>query len=276
MGPMAGDNEIEVGHLNLQNLTAIDPADIDIEDLVDALNDAGGDDQALAAMRNGINAGNWDVLRENSYIQDIFEAFDITGIDNDDWEDLDEYQLAIIAWFNANGNTFASILEGQPVQTPGEGLWFQVGANGGQGVRLNIDAVDVNRLSQVGAGNLENSAFTFAALRSNDTSFASAGQGVMRVSGEDINKFLEAIDFAISHVNSQRSNLGAMQNRLEYTIENLDIASENLSAAESRIRDADMAMEMMRLTQANVLQQAATAMLAQANQSPQSILQLLG
>jgi flagellin len=67
-----------------------------------------------------------------------------------------------------------------------------------------------------------------------------------------------------------------MQNRLEFAINNLDIASENLSAANSRIRDADMALEMMRLTQANVLQQAATSMLAQANQAPQQILQLLG
>ena len=73
-----------------------------------------------------------------------------------------------------------------------------------------------------------------------------------------------------------RANLGAIENRLEFTMQNLDIAAENLSAAESRIRDADMALEMMRLTQANVLQQAATAMLAQANQAPQSILQLLG
>jgi flagellin len=69
--------------------------------------------------------------------------------------------------------------------------------------------------------------------------------------------------------------LGAVQNRLEFTIENLDIASENLSAANSRIRDADMAREMMGLTQANVLQQAAISMLAQANQAPQSVLQLL-
>lgn len=79
-----------------------------------------------------------------------------------------------------------------------------------------------------------------------------------------------------NEVNLLRAGLGAIQNRLEFTIENLDIAAENMSAAESRIRDADMAQEMMRLTQANVLQQAATAMLAQANQAPQSILQLLG
>ena len=78
------------------------------------------------------------------------------------------------------------------------------------------------------------------------------------------------------HVNRERSYLGAVQNRLEFTIQNLDIASENLSNANSRIRDADMALEMMELTQANVLQQAAVSMLAQANQAPQAVLQLLG
>jgi flagellin len=92
----------------------------------------------------------------------------------------------------------------------------------------------------------------------------------------DWNGVIPNIDSFLGEVNALRAALGAYQNRLEFTIENADIASENLSASESRIRDADMAAEMMRLTQANVLQQAATAMLAQANQAPQSILQLLG
>jgi len=88
--------------------------------------------------------------------------------------------------------------------------------------------------------------------------------------------FTNTVDAFIGDVNAMRAGLGAIENRLEFTIENLDIAAENLSAAESRVRDADMAQEMMRLTQANVLQQAATAMLAQANQAPQNVLQLLG
>ena len=83
-------------------------------------------------------------------------------------------------------------------------------------------------------------------------------------------------DSAIKTLAARRANLGALQNRLEYTVKNLNVASENLSAANSRIEDADMAKEMMNLTSANVLQQAATSMLAQANQAPQSITQLLG
>jgi flagellin len=87
---------------------------------------------------------------------------------------------------------------------------------------------------------------------------------------------ITVIDNSISAVSSERSKLGAFQNRLEHTINNLGTASENLTAAESRIRDVDMAQEMMQFTKMNILSQAATAMLAQANQQPQSVLQLLG
>ena len=83
------------------------------------------------------------------------------------------------------------------------------------------------------------------------------------------------INDAIKAVSTQRSSLGATQNRLEHTISNLDNASENLQAAESRVRDVDMAKEMMSFTKNNILQQAAQAMLSQANQSPQNVLQLL-
>lgn len=83
------------------------------------------------------------------------------------------------------------------------------------------------------------------------------------------------VDAAIKTVSAERSKLGANQNRLEHTIKNLDNASENIQAAESRIRDVDMAKEMMEQTKQNILQQASTAMLAQANQAPQTVLSLL-
>jgi len=84
------------------------------------------------------------------------------------------------------------------------------------------------------------------------------------------------LDTAISYVNEQRGKLGAAQNRMEHTINNLSTTSENLSASESRIRDVDMAKEMMNYTKLNILQQAAQSMLAQANQAPQGVLKLLG
>ncbi len=86
---------------------------------------------------------------------------------------------------------------------------------------------------------------------------------------------IETVQGALEKVSAQRSSLGAMQNRLEHTIKNLDTASENLQASESRIRDVDMAKEMMNFTKNNILTQAAQAMLAQANQAPQGVLQLL-
>jgi flagellin len=83
------------------------------------------------------------------------------------------------------------------------------------------------------------------------------------------------IDDAIRAVSSTRANLGAVQNRFEHTVNNLNVAVENLSASESRIRDTDMASEMMNFTRSQILSQAGTAMLAQANQAPQGVLQLL-
>ena len=87
---------------------------------------------------------------------------------------------------------------------------------------------------------------------------------------------ITAVNTAINTVSAQRARLGALQNRLQHKINNLDTSAENLSASESRIRDIDMAKEMSNYTRWNILSQASTAMLAQANQAPQGVLQLLG
>ena len=94
-------------------------------------------------------------------------------------------------------------------------------------------------------------------------------------SNELANISIGKIDSAIFRVSAERAKLGAIQNRLDHTINNLSVTSENLTASESRIRDVDMAKEMMNFTKFNILNQAATAMLAQANQMPQTVLQLL-
>lgn len=86
---------------------------------------------------------------------------------------------------------------------------------------------------------------------------------------------ITSLDAAINHVSQQRATLGSLTNRLEHTIANLDVTQENVSASESRIRDTDMAAEMTKLTRSQILSQSATAMLAQANQSPQGVLSLL-
>jgi flagellin len=137
-----------------------------------------------------------------------------------------------------------------------EGLYFQVGANSNQRMELSINSVKTDELG-IGDGN------------------GTSTINVVQATGRDITAILDTLDTALTYVTTERSKLGAAQNRLEYTQKSLDISSENLSASESRIRDTDMAKEMMNFTQANVLQQAATSMLAQANQSKQGILQLL-
>jgi flagellin len=102
---------------------------------------------------------------------------------------------------------------------------------------------------------------------------ASAPASVFQLTagGSDISE----IDAAIDSISAQRAQFGAVQNRLEHTLSNLAVYQENLTASESRIRDVDMASEMVNFTKLQILQQSGTAMLAQANQTPQSVLQLL-
>lgn len=132
---------------------------------------------------------------------------------------------------------------------------FQIGANTGQQLSLTID----NGTASAG--------------------FSSTDLAVdaLSLDGTKANFDLDVakMDAAIGKVSATRSKLGANQNRLEHTINNLTNASENLTAAESRVRDVDMAKEMMNQTKNSILAQAAQAMLAQSNQTPQGVLQLL-
>jgi flagellin len=110
----------------------------------------------------------------------------------------------------------------------------------------------------------------------NDKLRATANYGIGVLNQEQANNAIATIQDALNTVSTERSKLGAVQNRLEHTIANLGVAAENLTAAESRIRDVDMAQEMMEFTKNQILIQAGTAMLANANVRPQSVLQLLG
>jgi len=125
---------------------------------------------------------------------------------------------------------------------------IQIGANSGEELAITI-------------GNMDATALGVNALSVADNSSAKAA--------------ITAVESAIGTVSNERSRLGAWQNRLEHTINNLGTSSENLTAAESRIRDVDMASEMVEYTKNDILQQAAQAMLAKANQAPQNVLQLL-
>ncbi len=137
------------------------------------------------------------------------------------------------------------------VTATGEGLTFQIGANGVEDQRLTVNVDDMSS----------------KALGVDNISVAKQ---------DDANTAINKIDDAIKKVSTQRAKLGAVQNRLEHTVNSLNTANENLSAAESQIRDTDMAAEMIKYTKSNILQQASQSMLAQANQQPQGVLQLLG
>ena len=124
---------------------------------------------------------------------------------------------------------------------------------------------------QVGANRDQIVGFSIDNMKSRE--FGLRGMNLLTV--ENSQKSLNVLDHAIEKVSKQRANLGAVQNRLEHTMDLNNNSSENLQAAESRIRDVDMAKEMMNLTKLNVLQQASQSMVAQANQAPEQIIQLL-
>ncbi|WP_286885419.1 flagellin [Aneurinibacillus sp. UBA3580] len=144
------------------------------------------------------------------------------------------------------------------------GLQFQIGANNESSLQIELK---INSMTASGLGINPSNGQTIS------------GSTVKAVSIKTVTDARAAIDTfntAIKTVSAERSKLGAYQNRLEHTISNLDNAAENLQAAESRVRDVDMAKEMMNYTKSNILSQASQAMLAQANQAPQSVLRLLG
>lgn len=142
-----------------------------------------------------------------------------------------------------------SLLNGDLAKT---GAKLQIGANSSAALTLEI------KVDNMGSASL---GITTASIKVDSHTFAA--------------KSIDYVNDAIKKVSTQRSKLGANQNRLEHTIANLDNASENLTAAESRVRDVDMAKEMMAFSKNNILNQAAQAMLSQANQQPQGVLQLL-
>ncbi|MGN6331579.1 MAG: flagellin N-terminal helical domain-containing protein [Motilibacteraceae bacterium] len=147
---------------------------------------------------------------------------------------------------------------------------FQVGANNTTNDQITIDVTS-------GASGMI-TGFTAATGATAISGFDSAGlktSGLALTSTTGAQSAITQIDEAIKDVSTVRAKLGASQNRFEHTINNLNVAVENLSASESRIRDTDMASEMVSFTRSQILSQAGTAMLAQANQAPQGVLSLL-
>ena len=177
---------------------------------------------------------------------------------------------------NTDATDGTDLVEAVEAADAKEGATFQVGANSGQTVSVGINSVKADSLGQ-NATYVDAEGTTVTSIYG---SIEEISLSTEEVNGEGLGgqvaSALATIDEAIEGVSESRAELGAFQNRMESTIRNISVAVENLSAAESRIRDTDMAMEMVEFTRNQILSQAGTAMLAQANVIPQSVLSLLG
>jgi len=165
------------------------------------------------------------------------------------------------------GSADAAKATGTGAITNADSLTFHIGANSGQNITLDINAMDAKTLGVSGSSTSN--------VAASGTALATTVDGIDISTKAAADTAITSINNAIETVSAQRSKLGAYQNRLEHTINNLGTSAENLTAAESRVRDVDMAKEMMEQTKNSILSQAAQAMLAQANQQPQGVLQLL-
>ena len=145
------------------------------------------------------------------------------------------------------------------------------------GVTARAEEFSEGKVSvQVGANSEQSMSIEIGDMRAQALKIVNdKGRGLSVETAQSANEAITAFDAALNAVSSQRANLGAVQNRLEYTISNLDNTAENLTSAESTLRDVDMAKEMMEYSKNNILNQAAQAMISQANQQPQNVLQLL-
>lgn len=175
----------------------------------------------------------------------------------------------------AKGNLTKSFTDSNGVEFTIEANAELLGSKGsGAGTQTTVDTIDVAKESvsfQIGANAGQTMELEIGDMRAESLGV----DEIDLTSKEGATQAISQINQAIETVSAERSKLGATQNRLEHTINNLGTTSENLTASESRIRDVDMAKEMMEQTKNSILAQAANSMLAQANQQPQSVLQLL-
>jgi flagellin len=163
-------------------------------------------------------------------------------------------RIASCAQFNGMNMLTGRFARATGENTPTASMWLHIGANMDQRTQVYIGTMTAAALGIRNVGTEE----------------------IMTLETPDnANRAIGTLDEAIKKINKQRADLGAYQNRLEKTVEGLDVAAENTQSSESRIRDTDMAAQMVEFTKDNVLSQAGTAMLAQANQSSQNVLSLL-
>jgi flagellin len=247
-----------------------------------------GLDQAQKNAQDGISliqTADGALNETHSILQRMRELAVQTGNDTNTAEDrsaiqkeADELAKQITTIANDTQFNGTKLLDGQGSAN----LSFQVGSNEKQTLTLTIAAMDSKSLgisattatpADNAAATTTTSATTSGAI--NMTVVDATAVPPILTPADAAGRAITAIDTAIKSVSSERAKLGAAQNRLEFTTNSLSSTSQNLTAAESRIRDVDMAKEMMESSKNSILAQASQAMLAQANQQPQSVLQLL-
>lgn len=266
-----------------------------------------GLDQAARNAQDGISliqTAEGALNETHSILQRMRELADQSANDTNTTTDRSEIQKEmnqLTSEINRIGNTTEfntqKLIDGSVHTT---NLKFQIGANSSQSFTVDIfdmrsSALGLSSTAATGAATLTSSGATangvtvtaadvtastgatFSTGTTNQLSDVSSGTeyGLDVSNNAKASAAIKVIDKAIEQVSAERSKLGAYQNRLDHTINNLGTSSENLTAAESRVRDVDMAKEMMNFQKNNILSQAAQAMLAQANQQPQGVLQLL-
>ncbi|MDA3128605.1 flagellin N-terminal helical domain-containing protein [Aliibacillus thermotolerans] len=185
-----------------------------------------------------------------------------------DGEELDEVNDITEGTFSVNGDNVM-------VQTVVQGLEIQLNNEVQAGETSTFQIANDALAFQIGPNSEQQVLVDIPIMNAKELGLKDGEEYISVMTHEDADAAIAAFDAAINKVSDARAQLGAVQNRLEHTINNLQVTHENLTAAESRIRDADMALEMTEFTRNNIINQSATAMLAQANQLPQGVLQLL-
>ncbi|RAO98507.1 flagellin [Petrotoga sp. 9PW.55.5.1] len=233
------------GNINVELVTPVSSAAVEGTYVIEVGQLTGAVTSALDVRITLITAGG----SANSLVALGAEGATIGGIEftwNSTAFDIDSFGGAL----PKNEVVDSAVVRVEGLNTAADQLVLQIGANEGHNIVLGIDDMSAKALGLIPES-----------LKATDQN--SAERSIM------------VVDAAIHKVSTARASLGAVQNRLEHTISNLGVASENLTAAESRIRDVDMAKEMMQFTKQQILMQSANAMLAQANTIPQNVLQLL-
>ncbi|MEB1806487.1 MAG: flagellin [Bacillaceae bacterium] len=230
--------DVEIAKIGNGPVPAVQDRPISVEQLIAKLG---------PEFKDAVVYSNYDPANPNNNIVNHSTTFTGVGTPDGNWRILVNDRVYTF------GNVTQTPIEADFVPTTdfnvtNNALAFQIGPNTNQQVMIDIPRMDVVTLG----------------IETIDVT-----------THEGANSAIFALDQAINKISEARSKLGATQNRMEHTINNLQVTHENLTAAESRIRDADMALEMTEFTKNNILNQSATAMLAQANQLPQGVLQLL-